>query len=305
VQSGPANGAVPVTILSSPTSGNFRHLASLFVNNIDSAPATVTIRLNGLAIFGPVVIASGDTIMGERGGGGLRVTTSSGAVKGVGPAGPIGPTGATGSTGAASTVPGPIGPTGPTGAAGPAGTKGDTGAAGSDGATGPQGPQGIQGAQGATGSAGTQGIQGIQGATGPAGPTDWTLITNKPTSYAFTGAVTSSGGGIGYATGAGGTVSQGSSRTTGVTLSKLCGNITMFSAAQAADALVTFTLTNTLIAATDFLAVQHISATNGGAWGISVVCGSGSATINVRNVSNASITEATPLRFAVIKAVTS
>jgi hypothetical protein len=102
-----------------------------------------------------------------------------------------------------------------------------------------------------------------------------------------------------------GTVTQGSSRTTGVTLNKLCGNITMFSAAQAADALITFTLTNTFIAATDFLAVQHISATNGGAWGISVVCGSGSATINVRNVSNASITEATPLRFAVIKAVTS
>lgn len=119
-----------------------------------------------------------------------------------------------------------------------------------------------------------------------------------------TGQFTSSGGGVGYSTGAGGTASQGTSRTTTVVLNKLCGRITMFSAAQAADALVTFTLTNSFIAATDFVLVQHISATNGGAWNISVVAGAGSATINIRNVSNASITEATPLRFTIIKAVT-
>ena len=121
----------------------------------------------------------------------------------------------------------------------------------------------------------------------------------------FAGAVTSSGGGIGYTTGAGGTVTQITSRTTGVTLNKLCGNITMFSAAQAANALVTFTLTNSFIAATDYVLVQHISATDGGAWNISVVAAAGSATINIRNVSTASITSATPLRFTIIKGVTS
>jgi hypothetical protein len=78
----------------------------------------------------------------------------------------------------------------------------------------------------------------------------------------------------------------------------------MFSAAQAAQAIVTFTLTNTNIAATDMLDVRHISATNGGAWNFSCVCGAGSATITVRNVSTASITEATPLRFILLKAVT-
>jgi hypothetical protein len=124
------------------------------------------------------------------------------------------------------------------------------------------------------------------------------------TSLAATGVVTSSGGGVGYATGAGGTVTQSSSRTTGVTLSKLCGNITMFSAAVAAQANSSFVLTNTLIAATDYVLVQHISATNGGAWTISTVAAAGSCTIIVRNVSTASITEATPLRFAIIKAVT-
>ena len=124
------------------------------------------------------------------------------------------------------------------------------------------------------------------------------------TGVALTGAagITSSGGGIGYAAGAGGTIAQGSSRTTTVVLSKLSGTITMFSAAQAADALVTFTLTNTFIAATDFLLVNHTSVTNGGAWKFSTVCSAGSATISIRNVSNASITEATPLQFVVIKA---
>lgn len=125
------------------------------------------------------------------------------------------------------------------------------------------------------------------------------------TSLAATGAITSSGGGIGYATGAGSTAVQGTSRTTTVVLNKLCGTFTMFSAAQASQALVTFTLTNSFIAAGDFVLVQHISATNGGAWCISVVAGSGSCTINIRNVTAASITEATPLRITVIKAVTS
>lgn len=125
------------------------------------------------------------------------------------------------------------------------------------------------------------------------------------TSLAVTGAITSSGGGVGYTTGAGGTVTQATSRTTGVTLNKLCGNITMFSAAQAANALVTFTLTNSFIEATDFLLVQHRSATNGGAWVFSTVCGVGSATISIRNQTTASITEATPLRFTIIKGVTS
>lgn len=125
------------------------------------------------------------------------------------------------------------------------------------------------------------------------------------TSLATTGALTSSGGGIGYVTGAGGTVTQLTSRSTTVVLNKLCGNITMFSAAQAANAIITFTLTNSFIAATDYLLVQHISATNGGAWVFSTVCGAGSATISIANSTAASITSATPLRFTLIKGATS
>jgi hypothetical protein len=123
-------------------------------------------------------------------------------------------------------------------------------------------------------------------------------------SVVLTGAITSSGtAGIGYASGAGGTQTQSSSRTTGVTLSKLCGTITMFSSAVAAAASSTFTWTNTLLAATDIVIMQHNSSTNACCWKIEVICGAGSATVVVKNISAGSITEATPLKFIVIKAV--
>jgi hypothetical protein len=124
------------------------------------------------------------------------------------------------------------------------------------------------------------------------------------TSLAVSGALTSSGGGIGYATGAGGTQTQATSRTTGVTLNKLSGTITMFSSAVAAAASSTFTLTNTFIAAGDIVIVTHNSATNACSWVCEAIAGAGSATIVVKNISAASITEATPLKFIIIKAVT-
>ena len=70
-----------------------------------------------------------------------------------------------------------------------------------------------------------------------------------------------SAAGLGYSTGAGGTVTQGTSRTTGVTLSKPTGQITMFSAAGSIVA-ATFTVTNTLVAATDTIILNQQSGTN-------------------------------------------
>jgi hypothetical protein len=76
-----------------------------------------------------------------------------------------------------------------------------------------------------------------------------------------TAGMTSSGGGVGYATGAGGTVTQITSRTTGVTLNKLCGSITLFSAAGQAT-YQTFTVTNSQVAATDVIRVVQKSGTD-------------------------------------------
>lgn len=67
--------------------------------------------------------------------------------------------------------------------------------------------------------------------------------------------------GLGYGTGAGGTVTQATSRVTGVTLSKPTGAITLFTAAGSATA-ATFTVTNTLVAATDAIVLSVNSGTN-------------------------------------------
>jgi hypothetical protein len=82
------------------------------------------------------------------------------------------------------------------------------------------------------------------------------------TSLTATGAIVSTGtAGVGYATGAGGTVTQGSSRTTGVTIDKRCGAITMFSAAGSATA-ATFTVTNSTVGANDVIILNQASGTN-------------------------------------------
>src|SRR5690349_13376583 len=63
-----------------------------------------------------------------------------------------------------------------------------------------------------------------------------------PASLAASGAITTSAGKVGYATGAGGTVTQSSNKTSAVTLHKACGEITMSGGALAANTAITFTL---------------------------------------------------------------
>ena len=68
-------------------------------------------------------------------------------------------------------------------------------------------------------------------------------------------------GGVGYSTGAGGAVTQLTSRTTGVTINKTSGAITMFTAAGSTTA-ATFTVTNSTVAATDVIILNQKSGTN-------------------------------------------
>lgn len=146
-------------------------------------------------------------------------------------------------------------------------------------------------------------------AAGTAGQVLISAATSVPTwtsSIALSGSITTSGtGGIGYATGAGGTVSQATSRTTGVTLSKYTGQITLFSASLAAATSVAFTLTNTNIAASDVVIINHISGGTLGLYNFAVAPAAGSAVITMRNNSaTASAAEAPVIQFVVIKAVT-
>lgn len=65
----------------------------------------------------------------------------------------------------------------------------------------------------------------------------------------------------GYAVGAGGAVTQATSRTTGVTLNKAAGAITLFSAAGSAT-FASFTVTNSVVSANDTITVSQKSGTD-------------------------------------------
>lgn len=107
-------------------------------------------------------------------------------------------------------------------------------------------------------------------------------------------------GALGYATGAGGAVTQLTSRTTGVTLNKLTGAITLFAAAGSATA-ATFTVTNSTVAATDTVIVSVKSGTNVYlAWVTAVAAGSFNITFNT---TGGTTSDSPVFNFAVIKAV--
>lgn len=107
----------------------------------------------------------------------------------------------------------------------------------------------------------------------------------------------------GYVTGDGGAVTQATSKSTGVTLDKKCGQITLNAAELAADTTVSFTLTNSTIASTDIIVLNHASAGTAGAYLLNAQAATGSASINVRNVTASPLSEAIVIGFAVIKAV--
>jgi hypothetical protein len=121
------------------------------------------------------------------------------------------------------------------------------------------------------------------------------------TSLTATGAIVSTGAaGVGYATGAGGAVTQASSRTTGVTLNKTTGAITLVSAAGSGTA-ATFTVTNSTVAATDVIILNQKSGTDLYDLMVTAV-GAGSFNITFRTTGG-STTEQPVFNFAVIKAV--
>ena len=115
----------------------------------------------------------------------------------------------------------------------------------------------------------------------------------------------SSTDGIGYTTGAGGTVTQLTDKSTAVTLNKVCGQITMHGAALGAGAAAGFTFFNSTIGAGDLLLRNHASGGLFGAYAINSQCSAGAASIHVRNTTGGSLSEAVVISFALVKATTS
>jgi len=107
---------------------------------------------------------------------------------------------------------------------------------------------------------------------------------------------------IGYAAAAQGTVTQATSKSTGVTLNKSAGQITMNNAALASATNVAFTLTNSLISANDVLIVNVAGGgATAGTYNVFVsALAVGSATIVLRNISGGSLSEAVVINYAII-----
>ena len=107
---------------------------------------------------------------------------------------------------------------------------------------------------------------------------------------------------FGYTAAAQGTVTQATSKSTGVTLNKSAGQITMNNAALAGATAVSFTLTNSLISANDVLILNVGSGATAAAYTAYVSSlSAGSAVITLRNMTAAtSLSEAVVINFALL-----
>ena len=106
---------------------------------------------------------------------------------------------------------------------------------------------------------------------------------------------------LGYASGAQGAVTQGTSKSTGVTLNASMGQITTDSATLNTLTNVTFTLTNSLISAKDVIILNVGSGATSGAYNCWISSMSaGTCTITLRNISGGNLSEAVVINFAVI-----
>lgn len=118
-------------------------------------------------------------------------------------------------------------------------------------------------------------------------------------------AVSKGQGGIGYATGAGGTVVQGTNKSTSFTLDKVAGQITFATGALAGDATASSTWSNIQAAVGDIVVFNHISGGTIGAYTFNAQAGSGTITLQIHNATPGSLTEQPVVQFAIIRGATS
>jgi hypothetical protein len=308
-------------------------MAILSVENVrritvDVQPASIA-DLATVALPGDVIVVRGQSGCWSIGSNGtLGSGVGGGSVAEAGPQGEVGPEGPAGPKGDKGDR-GDVGPQGPAGQDGEQGPQGIQGVPGNDGAAGQNGAQGSEGPQGPPGDPGEDGAPGQQGIQGPPGTTDYLALSNRPTlgtaaaaamgdfaaaghnhdaSYlAVNHASVTNDRRPGFSTaGDGGAVTQLTSKATGVTLNKRCGQITTHNAALAAAAEVSFVVTNNTVAGTDVPQVAIASGATVGttqAW-VSAVA-AGSFTVSLANLSTGSLSQAVVLNFVVNKSVAS
>lgn len=134
------------------------------------------------------------------------------------------------------------------------------------------------------------------------GAIDGTVIGGS-TPAAMTGTVVRSTSTLGYTTGAGGTVTQLTSKATPVTINKLSGRVTTHNAELARDTTVNFVVNNSLVTEDDVvIACVHSGATLG-VYELDVdAVANGSFTLALRNhQASSNYSEAVAINFVVIK----
>ena len=126
-------------------------------------------------------------------------------------------------------------------------------------------------------------------------------VIGGTTAAAVTGTNVYASSEIGYNASAQGTVTQTTSKSTGVTLNKSAGQITMNAASLAASTTVLFTLTNSTLTAKDVLIVNVGSGgTSGAYWPYVANVAAGTAVIGVYNNTAGALAEAIVINYAVI-----
>jgi hypothetical protein len=117
---------------------------------------------------------------------------------------------------------------------------------------------------------------------------------------------TSPTAGIGYDIGAGGTVTQLTSKSTPVTLNKMCGTIITMADSVAAGVIFEFNLNNSNIAITDMVIVTVTTSANAAAYTVTTRgYAAGVCIVSLRNNSAGALADALTIKFIIIKSVIS
>jgi len=158
-------------------------------------------------------------------------------------------------------------------------------------------------ANGGTGATTLTGVikgNGTGAFTAATAGTDFVGVTNANSLTGSGGLLVTGTGTLGYGSGAGGSVTQATSKSTGVTLNKRTGQITMNNAALAASTTVGFAFNNTTIGANDVVLVNGTGTLSVNYRVETRQTASGVVAIYVTNLTGGSLSDALVLKFVVI-----